>query len=60
MQCGRGCAYLFRHITDCSQHPQHVQEAIVVVLALDRPAAVAFWQRFENFGGNEFSTEERR
>lgn len=51
--------YLFRNVSDRCQHPQHIQEAIVVVLALDGSAAVAFWQRFEDLGGDEFGAEQR-
>lgn len=50
--------YLFRDIADCGQYPQYVQEAVVVVLALDGSAGVAFWQLLEDFGGNELGAEE--
>lgn len=55
-----GINYLFGDVTDGRQHSEYVQEAIVVVLALDGAAGVAFWQRLEDLGGDEFGAEQRR
>jgi len=52
--------YLLGHIAHCGQHPQHVEEAVVVVLALDGAACVALWQRLEDFRGDEFGAEQGR
>lgn len=57
---GGGVSYLLRYVANCGQHSQYVEEAIVVILALDWPAGVAFWQRFEDLGGDEFGAEEWR
>jgi hypothetical protein len=56
----KGIKYLFRDVTDGRQYPKYVQKAIVVVLALDGAAGVAFWQRLEDLGGDEFGAEQRR
>jgi hypothetical protein len=56
----KGIQYLFRDVTDGRQYPKYVQEAIVVVLALDGAAGVAFRQRLEDLRGDEFGAEQRR
>lgn len=56
----KGIKYLFRDVTDGRQYPEYVQKAIVVVLALDGAAGVAFWQRLEDLGRDEFGAEQRR
>lgn len=56
----RGFKYLFGDVTDGGQYPEYVQKAIVVVLALDGAAGVAFRQRLEDLGGDEFGAEQRR
>jgi hypothetical protein len=37
-----GCLYLLADVSYCCQYSQYIQEAFVVVVALDRAAAVAF------------------
>ena len=51
--------YCFGHVADGGQHAQHVEEAVVVVGALQRPALVAFWERGEHLGGDELWAEQR-
>lgn len=52
--------YLFCDVSNCRQHAQHVEEAVVVVGALDGAAAVALWQLLEDFRRDELRAEERR
>jgi hypothetical protein len=56
---GRGrTTYLFSDVSDCSQDSQYIQEAIVVIVLLYRPAVVAFGQLCDDFGGDEVGGEE--
>jgi hypothetical protein len=50
--------YVLRYISNRSKHPQYVQKPIVIVLPLKWPAAVSFWERFEDFGGDELRAEK--
>jgi hypothetical protein len=50
--------YVFSDIPNRSKHPQHIQKPIVIVLPLKWSAAVAFGERFEDFGGDEVGAEE--
>lgn len=53
-------AYLLGHIADGGQDAQDVEEAIMVVLALDGAATVALGQLLEDRGGDEGGAEEGR
>jgi len=44
---------LLADIADVRQHPQHLQEAIVVVASLQRPHCVAIRQRSDNIGRDQ-------
>jgi hypothetical protein len=53
-----GITYVLRYISNRSKHPQYIQKPTVIVLPFEWPAAVSFWERFEDFGGDELRAEK--
>lgn len=52
--------YLLTYVPHTRQHAQHIQKALVVVIALQRAHRVALGQLFEHFGADERGVEHGR